>query len=168
MAHFAELDENNIVLRVVVVGNADTADENGVEDAAIGVAYLNNLEPDSGAWLQTSYNANIRGQYAGIGGSYNPDEDIFHGPAPWPSWIRTGIEWNPPVEKVPGYLWDEDTLSWVQPEAPFEDSVWTVDGDLGYWAPPVEYPGVKNEDGTFVEPYYEWDQVAGEWTERAE
>ena len=168
MAHFAELDENNIVLRVVVVADADTADENGVEDATIGVAFLNGLFPDSGAWLQTSYNNNLRGHYAGIGFTYDPDEDIFYADAPYPSWTRTGTEWNPPVPYVPGYYWNEEDQIWEQPVAPFEDSVWTVEGDMGYWAPPVEYPGTKNEDGTFSPPYYEWDQVAGEWTERAD
>ena len=59
MAHFAELDADNVVMRVLVVGNADTADADGVEDATIGVAFLNNLFPGSGAWLQTSYNNSI-------------------------------------------------------------------------------------------------------------
>jgi len=168
LAHFAELDENNIVLQVVVVGNADTADENGVEDAAIGVTFLNNIYSDSGAWLQTSYNGNLRGRYAGIGDSYNPDEDIFHGQAPYPSWTRTGTVWNPPVEEVPGHYWNEENQTWDRPVAPFDDSVWTVTGELGYWAPPVEYPGTTNADGTFSAPYFEWDQVTGEWTERAD
>jgi len=79
MAHFAEIDNNNTVLRVVLVDNKDTADENGNEVESIGAAYLENLL--GGKWLQTSYNHKIRGTYAGQGMKYNPDTDCFE-PAP--------------------------------------------------------------------------------------
>ena len=75
MAHFAELDANNVVLRVVVVANKDTADANGVEKEHIGAAFLERLL--GGTWVQTSYNGNMRGKYAGIGDKYDPIADEF-------------------------------------------------------------------------------------------
>jgi len=75
MAHFAELDSNNVVLRVVVVDNKDTADAQGVEKEHIGAAYLERLL--GGRWVQTSYNANFRKHYAGIGYTYDPALDEF-------------------------------------------------------------------------------------------
>jgi len=78
MAHFAELNANNVVLRVVVVANKDTADANGVEKEHIGAAYLERLL--GGTWKQTSYNANFRGKYAGVGDKYDADLDAFISP----------------------------------------------------------------------------------------
>jgi hypothetical protein len=75
MAHFAEIDSNNVVLRVVVVDNKDTADAAGVEKEHIGAAYLERLL--GGTWKQTSYNGNMRGKYAGIGDVYDPVKDEF-------------------------------------------------------------------------------------------
>ena len=65
MAHFAQLNDDNIVTQVIVVANQDTADKDGVENEAIGAAFCNNLL--GGTWKQTSYNAKIRKNYAGIG-----------------------------------------------------------------------------------------------------
>ena len=75
MAHFAELDENNVVLRVIVVANKDTADANGNEVESIGVAFCQKLF--GGNWKQTSYNGNFRKHYAGIGYTYDPVLDEF-------------------------------------------------------------------------------------------
>lgn len=75
MSHFAEIDSNNVVLRVVVVDNKDTADAAGVEKEHIGAAYLERLL--GGTWKQTSYNGNMRGKYAGIGDVYDPVKDEF-------------------------------------------------------------------------------------------
>jgi len=75
MAHFAELDDNNIVLRVVVVSNADLLDDNGVEQEALGIAVCQ--QQLGGRWVQTSYNSNFRGQYAGIGMRYDDVLDEF-------------------------------------------------------------------------------------------
>ena len=94
MAHFAELDENNIVLRVIVVANEDTADENGNEVEALGIAFCENLL--GGTWIQTSYNDNIRKQYAGIGSTYDPALDIFIAPQPGPDWVLDeNHDWQP-------------------------------------------------------------------------
>ena len=78
MAHFAELDENNIVLRVVVVSNDLILDDNSVEQENIGIGYLRALL--GGVWKQTSYNGNFRGTYAGIGDIYDAVTDTFTPP----------------------------------------------------------------------------------------
>jgi hypothetical protein len=75
VAHFAELDENNVVKRVIVVDNKDTADANGNEVESIGVAFCQKLF--GGNWKQTSYNGNFRKHYAGIGYTYDPTLDEF-------------------------------------------------------------------------------------------
>ena len=75
MAHFAELNENNIVLRVIVVANDKCLDQNDVENESIGALFCHNLL--DGRWIQTSYNGNIRGKYAGIGDFYDETTDTF-------------------------------------------------------------------------------------------
>lgn len=122
MAHFAELDENNVVKRVIVVGNADTSDANGVEKEHIGAAFCERLL--GGRWVKTSYNNNIRKRYAGIGYTYNADLDAFVPPKPYASWVLDTEEanWKAPVAQpdVPGkfWMWDEPTTSWVEAPAP--------------------------------------------------
>jgi len=115
MAHFAELDANNVVLRVVVVANKDTADANGVEKEHIGAAYLERLL--GGTWKQTSYNANFRKNYAGVGFTYRADIDAFIAPQPYPSWVlNDAAQWEAPVplpDDGEMYSWDEDSQSWV-------------------------------------------------------
>ena len=83
MSHFAELDSNGVVLRVIVVANKDTADANGVEKESIGKAFCERLF--GGNWVQTSYNGNIRKRYAGIGYTYSEVLDAFITPRPYPS-----------------------------------------------------------------------------------
>lgn len=78
MAHFAEIDQDNRVLRVIVVANKDTSDENGNEVEQIGRDFCNRLL--GGNWVQTSYNSNFRGKYAGIGDTYDPINDVFVSP----------------------------------------------------------------------------------------
>lgn len=80
MAHFAELDSNNTVLRVLVVSNDDILDASGVEQEALGIAYLKNLFGEDSRWVQTSYSASFRGCYAGPGMSYDPEADLFFAP----------------------------------------------------------------------------------------
>jgi len=114
MAHFAELIDG-IVARVIVVSNADTA-SNGVEDGAIGAAFCHNLL--GGEWLQTSYNGNMRFNYAGIGYTYDTVRDAFIAPKPFASWVldEATCRWIAPVampsEGGP-WAWDEDTESWI-------------------------------------------------------
>ena len=78
MAHFAELDSNNVVLRVIVVDNKDTSDAHGVEKEYIGTAFCERVL--GGTWKQTSYNGNFRGRYAGIGYTYDAQLDEFVAP----------------------------------------------------------------------------------------
>lgn len=78
MAHFAQLDENNIVTQVIVVSNNDCLDQYGIENETIGALFCHNLL--GGRWVQTSYNGNIRGIYAGIGYWYDETNDLFVAP----------------------------------------------------------------------------------------
>lgn len=117
MAHFAELDENNVVTRVIVVANKDTSDASGVEHESIGIAFCQNLF--DGNWKQTSYNGNFRKNYAGIGYTYDASIDAFVPPQPYPSWVLNPntAQWEPPVPYPNDgnmYSWDEATQSWVQ------------------------------------------------------
>ena len=119
MAHFAEIDGNNVVLRVVVVANKDTADANGVEKEYIGAAYLESLL--GGTWKQTSYHGNIRKNFAGIGYTYDTALDAFVPPQPYPSWVLNPntAQWEPPVPMPTDgkrYKWDEATQSWIEVE----------------------------------------------------
>ena len=127
MAHFAQLDENNVVTQVIVVGNSDTADVNGVESENIGVAFCQSLLGAETNWKQTSYNANMRGNYAGIGMKYMTgvatlgvgSTDVFISEQPYASWTisTTEARWEAPLteptltdeQRVAGsyYTWDE-------------------------------------------------------------
>ena len=113
MAHYAFLDENNIVTEVIV----------GKDETEL----IEGLDPET--WygdfrgqkcVRTSFNAKIRGVYAGIGFLYNPDEDIFVTPQIFQSWIRNGSNWEPPTP-IPTdgkfYQWDEPTLSWIESQS---------------------------------------------------
>lgn len=121
MAHFAQLDANNVVVQVIVVGNADTADANGVEKEHIGAAFCERLL--GGNWKQTSYNGNMRKRYAGIGFTYNESLDAFVTPKPYASWIlnNTTADWEAPLAMPSDgkrYLWNEETVSWVEDTSP--------------------------------------------------
>ena len=82
MAHFAEIDSNNKVLRVIVVANEITHKTDGTEDELLGIAFCQSLYGADTKWVQTSYNNNKRGIYAGIGFTYDPVKDIFIAPEP--------------------------------------------------------------------------------------
>ena len=107
MAHFAQLDENNLVTQVIVVSNDDTSDSNGVETESIGVAFCQKLLGAETNWKQTSYNGNMRGNYAGIGHTYMENvaslgvgsTDIFISQQPYASWTISTTEavWKAPI-----------------------------------------------------------------------
>jgi hypothetical protein len=82
MAHFAELDANNVVTRVIVVGNPDCLDETGQESEAVGIAFCQSLFGADTTWVQSSYNGNFRGKYAGISDYYDAELDQFVTPEP--------------------------------------------------------------------------------------
>jgi hypothetical protein len=110
MAHYAFLDENNIVTEVIV----------GIDETEL----IEGIDPE--IWYgnfrgqtckRTSYNSKIRGVYAGVGYSYNEEEDIFVIPQPYPSWTRSGSFWQAPTaipEDGKRYRWDEESLSWIE------------------------------------------------------
>lgn len=123
MAHFAQIDENNVVTQVIVVDNNDIRDPHtGEEDEILGIAFCKKLL--GGKWVQTSYNGNIRKRYAGIGYSYNQALDAFVPPKPYESWVLNNetAEWEAPVaqpkltkaQQDAGsfYTWDEENGSW--------------------------------------------------------
>lgn len=139
MAHFAQLDENNVVTQVIVVSDNDTSDTNGVESESIGVSFCQQLFGVGTNWKQTSYNDSIRGNYAGVGMTYMTNvatlgvgsTDIFIHQQPHASWTisTTDATWESPITR-PGlttsqlaagsyYTWDEsayqadNTEGWV-------------------------------------------------------
>ena len=116
MAHYAQIDENNIVTQVIVIDNKDTADANGVEKEYIGAAYCERLF--GGTWKQTSYNATIRKNYAGIGYKYQSDIDAFVPPKPYASWtLDANAQWQAPVAMPTDgkmYSWNEANQTWVE------------------------------------------------------
>ena len=111
MAHFAQLDDNNVVTQVIVVGNSDTADVNGVESENIGVAFCQSLLGAETNWKQTSYNGNMRGNYAGIGMTFMTgvatlgvgSTDVFMPEQPYASWTISTTEavWVSPLGDAP-------------------------------------------------------------------
>ena len=127
MANFAQLNENNEVINVIVVNNKDI-EINGIENEQKGIEFCQSLIPGTN-WKQTSYNTfkgqhnkdgiPLRKNYAGIGFTYDPDRDAFIPPQPFPSWIlvESSCQWEPPVQyRNDGktYSWDETQLDWVE------------------------------------------------------
>jgi hypothetical protein len=122
MAHFAQLDQNNIVTQVTVVSNEDMLDNKGKEVEALGVAVCESVV-GPGPWVQTSYNGNKRRRYAGVGMMYSVEHHAFLLPQPYPSWtldLDDPGDWVAPIPMPTdeGYLyeWDEGSLSWVAHE----------------------------------------------------
>jgi len=121
MAHFAKLDENNIVIEVNVVNNNVLLDENGIEQESLGINFLIKWSGGHTNWKQTSYNKNFRGNYAGIGYTYDATLDAFIPPKPFASWILnlSTYDWDPPIP-VPeptdtiNYEWDEVNQVWKE------------------------------------------------------
>ncbi len=112
MAHYSWLDENNVVVNVTV-GVDETELINGLDtETFYSQATGHNIK-------RTSYNNNIRKQYAGIGCSYDPVADVFIAPQPYASWsLDANFDWQPPTPKPDGkYYWDEENLMWQQSES---------------------------------------------------
>lgn len=115
MAHFAKLNESNIVIQVVVVANKVLLNDNGIEQEQKGVDFLNATFGND-IWVQTSYNNSIRNVFAGIGYSYDAIKNKFFAPSPFPSWIFNNEtdEWEAPVEPPAegDYSWNEENQEW--------------------------------------------------------
>jgi hypothetical protein len=119
MAHFAKLNSENIVVHVSSVDNWNTVDGSGNESEEVGVAYLKSIHGADTNWKQTSYNGNIRKNYAGIGHTYDEQRDAFIPPKSYASWVinETTCKWEAPTPRPDDgkfYRWDEDTTSWVE------------------------------------------------------
>ena len=144
MAHFAELNSSNEVLRVVVISNEDV-DANGGDQHADAETFVASIVPHStggASWKQTSYNNNFRKLYAGAGNIYDASKDKFILPQPYSSWsLDASDDWKAPVtipnntevnSKTVIITWDEDNLKWL---------------------------------GTIDSTNYEWDASGLSWTE---
>jgi hypothetical protein len=112
MAHYAFLDENNIVTEVIV-----GLDETELIEDLDSETWYGNFRGQ--VCKRTSYNHKIRKQYAGIGFTYNPDADVFIAPQPFPSWsLNESFDWEAPIPKPKGHNWgwDEELGDWVYAE----------------------------------------------------
>ena len=137
MAHFAKLGANSKVIQVLTLNNSDMLNADGVEDEAVGQQYLerhNNWPAQM--WIQTSYNTSsgthksggtpFRGNYAGIGYTWDEDNNIFYGKKPYASWVlnTSDAQWHSPIGDAPEdltdeekaarthYVWNEGTGAW--------------------------------------------------------
>ena len=150
MAHFAELNSSNEVLRVVVISN-DDVEANGGELSSEAETFVASIVPhseDGTAWKQTSYNNNFRKQYAGIGVIYDASKDKFILPQPYPSWsLDSNDDWQAPVayptvtEISSNFVlvsWDEDNQKWL---------------------------GATHTGDPIVTTNYEWDATNLQWNE---
>ena len=116
MATFAKIGLNNKVIEVLSVHNNELLDSNGVEQEVNGIDFLTKLTGWS-IWVQTSYNNNIRKNYASVGYTYDEDRDAFIAPKPYTSWTlnETTCLWEAPIaypDDGKKYSWNEETTSW--------------------------------------------------------
>ena len=162
MAHFAELDENNVVLRVLVVGDERIKNEANDEDESIGVAFLKGIFGEDTNWAQTSYWSRFRHNFAGAGFTFDEINDAFIPPAPWPSYVlNENYNWEPPTPMPDSglHVWDEGTTSWVE-ENPCGFPSWTWSEEEQRCLPPTPEP----EDASFENPY-RWNEDTQQWDE---
>lgn len=135
MAHFAQLDSENNVIQVIVVSNSDISDEYGNEDEQIGIKFCQSLLGDHTIWKQTSFTGRFRKNFAGIGFKYDPVNNVFIPPKPYPSWIldTNTYRWKPPIPLPEDaltnprgpfnpsgvfYIWNEESINWENVPAP--------------------------------------------------
>jgi hypothetical protein len=121
MAYFAKLGTGNIIEQVISINNSVITDANGVEQEQLGVDFINKLYNTRDVWKQTSYNNNIRKNYAGIGYTYDQTRDAFIAPKPFNSWLlnENTCLWESPVTKPitelednQYYYWNESIINW--------------------------------------------------------
>lgn len=119
MAHFAELNEDNKVIRVIVISNDETHDENGLENEALGIAFCKSLYGQDTKWVQTSYSGSTRNKFAGVDDFFDEELNAFISTKPFASWIldEETLSWIPPVA-IPPYkegftkLWNEEKMEY--------------------------------------------------------
>jgi len=118
MAHFAQINSDNVVTQVIVVSNDDCGGGDYPESDAVGAAFCTNLL--GGTWKQTSYNNNFRVRYAGIGYAFDEDLDAFIAPKPYPSWTlnEETADWEAPVARPEegAWAWNEANQRWDEVE----------------------------------------------------
>jgi hypothetical protein len=121
MAYFAKLGTGNIVENVISINNTVITDVNGIEQEQLGVDFINKLYNTRDVWKQTSYNNNIRKNYAGVGYTYDQARDAFIPPRTYNSWIlnENTCRWEAPVNKPTEqleenqyYSWNESIINW--------------------------------------------------------
>lgn len=117
MAHFAQLDEDNIVQRVIVINNDSLNNLEFPDSESIGIEFCKSLCGQNTRWAQTSYNNNFRKFFACMGGRYDSKLDIFVPPSPYPSWVfnESTYIWEAPVpypDDGKEYYWNESITSW--------------------------------------------------------
>lgn len=119
MAHFANLDSNNIVTQVIVVGNSTIDDLPFPQSEPVGIEFCKSLYGADTNWAQTSYNASFRYNYASVGFTFDTTVDAFIAPKPYPSWLLNTqtYKWESPIPyptdgKI--YYWDETKQNWVE------------------------------------------------------
>lgn len=158
MAHFAKLNNDNEVVQVLVVNNNVILNADNTESEYKGKVFLNGLFGNA-TWVQTSYNGNIRKQFAGIGYTYDETNDIFIKPQPFASWVLdSDFEWEAPVPYPTDgkpYSWDEDTISWGKPNCLYPS--WTWNEAEWEWQPPIAYPS------DFDTVAYQWNEENQTW-----
>lgn len=119
MAHFAEINDQWIVQRVIAVNNAVLLNEQGIECEWLGEQFCQQLYGAHTKWVQTSYNESKYKNYAGIGYTFDPYRSAFIEPRPFPSWTldEGTCRWQPPIPyPADGFLynWDETTKKWIK------------------------------------------------------
>ena len=124
MAHFTELDENNLVKQILVV-NDDYILQDGVEVEQLGIDHLKSVYGQDTIWKQTSYNDNIRVRFGRVGYTYDETLDVFIPPKPYDSWVLnlSRFDWEAPIiipDDENSYKWNEETQSWDLVELPPE------------------------------------------------
>jgi hypothetical protein len=129
MAHFAEINQDDQVLRVVVIGDSDCINGEGQESEDVGISFCKSLFGDYTEWRKTSYNSNFRKNYAAVGYYYDQEKDAFISPKPFDSWKlnESTCMWEPPVPIPPqeegkfiSYVWSEEAQQWINLELPIE------------------------------------------------
>ena len=127
MAHFAKLGTGNIIETVISINNSVITDSNGIEQEQLGSDFINKLYNTRDVWKQTSYNGNIRKNFAGVGYSYDQTRDAFIAPKPYASWIlnEDTCIWEAPVARPEDdnrYIWNEASVTWDIIEEPNNDT----------------------------------------------
>jgi hypothetical protein len=127
MAHFAKINENNIVEQVIVINDNELLDGNGIEQESLGINFCKSLFGENTNWVQTSYNTfggvhklggtAFRKNYAGVGDTWRQDLDGFVSPSFYPSWIlnEETCLWESPIGNPPDnkyYIWNEQSQTW--------------------------------------------------------